>query len=42
VEAVGDEPWPFAGVAPDADGVVRIGPWSGDCDAYQVARLRRR
>jgi 16S rRNA (cytosine967-C5)-methyltransferase len=36
-----DTPWPFDGVSPDADGIVRIGPWDGDCDAYQVARLRR-
>lgn len=35
------EPLPTSGVAPDADGVARIGPWSdasGGCDAYQIVR----
>lgn len=32
-------------LAPDSDGIVRIGPWSGESaapDAYQVARFQRR
>jgi 16S rRNA (cytosine967-C5)-methyltransferase len=41
VAPITDAPWPFDGVSPDEDGMVRIGPWDGDCDAYQVARLRR-
>ncbi len=36
-----DEEQPSFGVRGDADGIVRIGPWNGDCDAYQVARLVR-
>lgn len=35
------EPWPLDTVEPDADGLVRIGPWLGDCDAYQLHRWRR-
>jgi 16S rRNA (cytosine967-C5)-methyltransferase len=42
VERAPNGDWPSLGVAPDPDGVVRIGPWSGDCDAYQIARLVRR
>ena len=34
-----DEPWPLDTVAPDPDGIVRIGPWNGDCDAYQIMRF---
>ncbi|RLB48715.1 MAG: hypothetical protein DRJ42_22570 [Deltaproteobacteria bacterium] len=34
--------WPDLGIEADADGICRIGPWNGDCDAYQVARLRRK
>jgi 16S rRNA (cytosine967-C5)-methyltransferase len=37
-----NDDWPNLGISPDPDGMVRIGPWSGDCDAYQVARLVRR
>lgn len=33
---------PELGLAADEDGMFRIGPWNGDCDAYQVARLRRK
>lgn len=29
-------------LAPDADGVFRLGPWQGDLDGYQAVRLRRR
>jgi len=36
-----DEPWLLDTVAPDADGIVRIGPWTGDADAYQVIRWTR-
>ena len=36
-----DEPWALDGVLPDADGMIRIGPWNGDCDAYQVFKWRR-
>ncbi len=36
------DPRPLAGdpVAADTDGFFRIGPWTDDCDAYQIARLR--
>jgi len=45
--AVGDlepapEPWPLEGIASDPDGMVRLGPWAGDADAYQIWRWRRR
>lgn len=33
------EGWP-AGTPVDPDGAVRLGPWQGDCDAYQCFRLR--
>lgn len=36
---------PVGPVAPDADGVVRLGPWcdpSASCDAFQILRLRKR
>ncbi len=33
-------PWPLSTVAPDPDGIIRIGPWNGDCDAYQLTRWR--
>ncbi|MBX7191008.1 MAG: Sun protein [Sandaracinaceae bacterium] len=36
---------PVGPIAPDDDGMIRLGPWcdpSASCDAFQIARLRRR
>jgi 16S rRNA (cytosine967-C5)-methyltransferase len=36
---------PVGPIAPDDDGVVRLGPWcdpSASCDAFQILRLRKR
>lgn len=39
-------PWPLSTVAPDEDGIIRLGPWldrdTGGTDAYQVLRWKRR
>jgi 16S rRNA (cytosine967-C5)-methyltransferase len=35
-------PTPDGSPDPDADGIVRIGPWLAESDAYQIARFRRR
>jgi 16S rRNA (cytosine967-C5)-methyltransferase len=36
---------PIGTISPDADGVVRLGPWcdpAASCDAFQIARFRKR
>jgi 16S rRNA (cytosine967-C5)-methyltransferase len=38
--ALDTAPLPTDPLAADPDGVFRIGPWTDDCDAYQVIRFR--